>query len=127
MLNYLSLNDYCVYEANLTTLDSVLFEDIETLPKEEQVLWKKVINAEIESLNKNEVDLPKNEKTMSCKYMLHIKQNNVYKAKLLALGFEQKPSIIYFETYSPVISISLLCLVVTIMTQRNLEIYTLHF
>ncbi|GBM65135.1 hypothetical protein AVEN_185777-1 [Araneus ventricosus] len=49
------LNDYFVYEANVTTLDSVSFEDIETLPKEEQIIWRKVINEKMESLNRNEV------------------------------------------------------------------------
>ncbi|GBM71105.1 hypothetical protein AVEN_146316-1 [Araneus ventricosus] len=38
------LNDYFVYEANVTTLDSVSFEDIKTLPKEEHILWRKAMN-----------------------------------------------------------------------------------
>ncbi|GBO26398.1 hypothetical protein AVEN_6623-1 [Araneus ventricosus] len=49
------LNDYFVYEANVTTLDSVSFEGIETLPKEEQILWRKAMNVDMASLNKNEV------------------------------------------------------------------------
>ncbi|GBO02301.1 hypothetical protein AVEN_21648-1 [Araneus ventricosus] len=60
------LNDYFVYEASVTTLDSVSFEGIETLPKEEQILWRKAMNEEMESLNKNEVwklvELPKERK-----------------------------------------------------------------
>ncbi|GBM30067.1 Copia protein [Araneus ventricosus] len=123
------LNDYFVYEANVTILDSVSFEDIETLPKEEQILWRKAMNEEMESLNKNEVwklvELPKDEKSMSCKWVLRIKRNNVYKARLVARGFEQKPGIDYFETYAPVISMSSLRLVLAIIIQKNLGIYAL--
>ncbi|GBM89143.1 hypothetical protein AVEN_140464-1 [Araneus ventricosus] len=42
---------------------------------------------------------------MSCKWVLHIKRKNVYKARLVARGFEQKPGIDYFETYAPVIKL----------------------
>ncbi|GBM71104.1 Copia protein [Araneus ventricosus] len=41
---------------------------------------------------------------MSCKWVLRIKRNNVYKARLVARGFEQKPGIDYCETYAPVIN-----------------------
>ncbi|GBN05325.1 Retrovirus-related Pol polyprotein from transposon TNT 1-94 [Araneus ventricosus] len=123
------LNDYFVYEANVTTLDSVSFEDIETLPKEEQILWRKAMNEEMESLNKNEVwklvELPKDEKPISCKWVLRVKRNNVYKARLVARGFEQTPGIDYCETYAPVISMSSLRLVLAIIIQKNLEIYAL--
>ena len=92
------LHDYFVYEAYVTAVDSVSFEDIETLPKKEQVLWKKAMNAEIDSLNKNEVwkqvELPKNEKPMSFKQMLRTKQNNVYKARLIAYGLERNQALI---------------------------------
>ncbi|GBL74999.1 Copia protein [Araneus ventricosus] len=62
---------------------------------------------------------------MSCKWMLRIKRNNVYKARLVARGFEQKPGVDYFETYAPVISMSSLRLVLAIIIQKNLEIYAL--
>ncbi|GBL76997.1 Retrovirus-related Pol polyprotein from transposon TNT 1-94 [Araneus ventricosus] len=123
------LNYYFVYEVNVTTLDSVSFEDIETLPKEEQVLWGKTMNEEMEFLNKNEVwklvELSKDERPMSCKWVLHIKRNNVYKSRLIARGFEQKPGIDYFDTYAPVISTSSLRLELAIIIQKNLEIYAL--
>ncbi|GBM52471.1 Retrovirus-related Pol polyprotein from transposon TNT 1-94 [Araneus ventricosus] len=62
---------------------------------------------------------------MSCKWVLRIKRNNVYKARLVARGFEQKPGIDYCETYAPVISMSSLQLVLAIIIQKNLEIYAL--
>ncbi|GBN01402.1 Retrovirus-related Pol polyprotein from transposon TNT 1-94 [Araneus ventricosus] len=87
------------------------------------------MNEEMESLNKNEVwklvELPKDEKPMTCKWVLRIKRNNVYKARLVARGFEQKPDIDYCETYAPVISMSSLRLVLAIIIQKNLEIYAL--
>ncbi|GBM30328.1 Retrovirus-related Pol polyprotein from transposon TNT 1-94 [Araneus ventricosus] len=123
------LNDYFVYEANVTTLDSVSFEDIETLRKEEHILWRKAMNEEMGSLKKNEVwklvEFPKDEKPMSCKWVLRIKRNNLYKARLVARDFEQKPGIDYFETYAPVISMLSLRLVLAIIIQKNLEIYAL--
>ncbi|GBL73133.1 hypothetical protein AVEN_159219-1 [Araneus ventricosus] len=65
------LNDYFMYEANVTTLVFVPFEDIETLPKEEKILWRKAMNEEMESLNKNEVwklvELPTDDKKIYTK------------------------------------------------------------
>ncbi|GBM07228.1 Retrovirus-related Pol polyprotein from transposon TNT 1-94, partial [Araneus ventricosus] len=73
------------------------------------------------------VELPKDEKPTSCKWVLRIKRNNVYKARLVARGFKQKPGIDYLvETYAPVISTSSLRLVLTIIIQKNLEMYALN-
>ena len=64
--------------------DPVLFEDLEKLPINEQNLWQNAINVkcfvliqEMKSLNQNKVsghvELPENEKTMSCKWVFRIK------------------------------------------------------
>lgn len=70
------------------------------------------------------VELPKDEKPMSCKWMLRIKRNNVYKARLVARGFEQMPGIDYLETYAPVIRTSSLRFVLAIIIQKNFQIYS---
>lgn len=62
---------------------------------------------------------------MSCKWVLCNKRNNIYKARLVVRGFEQKPGIDYFETYAPVISKSSLRLVLAFIIQKNLKIYAL--
>lgn len=58
----------------------------------------------MDSMKKNGVrklvELPKDEKPIICKCVLRIKRSNVYKATLVARGYEHKPGIDYFETYA---------------------------
>jgi hypothetical protein len=76
--------------------------------------WKEAIQAELASLNKRKVfteAIPKPPKVfpVGFKWVFLRKQNENnevvrYKARLIAPGFTQRPSIDFNETYSPVMS-----------------------
>lgn len=53
------------------------------------------------------------------------KRDGTYRARLVARGFQQKEGINYTETFSPVISVSSLRLVLAIILQENLHAYAM--
>ena len=122
------LDDYYVYEA-VAALDTVPFEEVNKLSDEEQSFWKQAMNQEMESLRKNKVwelvDLPNGEKPLTCKWVLRVKRDNVYKARLVARGYEQKLGVNYFETFAPVVGLSSLRLVLAIALQKEMKIFAL--
>ena len=46
-----------------------------------------------------------------------------YKARLIAKGYKQKESLDYFDTYSPVMRITSICMFIAIAALHNLEIH----
>ena len=74
-------NDYYLYSALVANSDPILFKDLEKLPINEKNLWQNAMAQEMKSLNQNNVwelvELPKNEKTISCKWVFRIKRNNI--------------------------------------------------
>ena len=46
-----------------------------------------------------------------------------YKARLVAKGYKQKEGLDYFDTYSPVMIITSICMLIAISTLHNLEIH----
>ena len=73
------------------------------------LLWKDVINSEIELIMHNHaweiVDLPPSTKTIGCKWILRRKQKpdayvEKYKTRLVVKGFKQKKiGVYYFDTF----------------------------
>ena len=78
-------------------------------------MWKEAIQAELNSLSKREVFGPvvqtsKGVMPVGYKWVFVCKRNEKneiirYKARLVAQGFSQRPSIDYEETYAPVIDV----------------------
>lgn len=98
----------------------------------EKELWKEAITKELNSLKKNEtwdiVDRPKNVKTVSSKWIFNIKRNpdgsvDKYKARLVAKGYLQKYKVDYFETYSPVVRMSSIRLLISLAVKFNLLVH----
>jgi Reverse transcriptase (RNA-dependent DNA polymerase) len=73
--------------------------------------WRAAINKEFDEMNKKKVweiikkeDIPKNRRTIKCKWIFKIKRNGVFRARLVACGYSQIPGIDFNESFAPVIN-----------------------
>ncbi|GBM84347.1 Retrovirus-related Pol polyprotein from transposon TNT 1-94 [Araneus ventricosus] len=118
-----------IYQAMLSQEETVKFDDISTLPHSEQQNWKAALDEEMESMKENDVwdleELPMDRKAISCRWVLRKKRDGKYKARLVARGFMQKGGVDYFETFSPVISMPALRLLLIIMLNENSNVLVL--
>jgi hypothetical protein len=73
--------------------------------------WKEAMQSEIDSLPENNtwkiMPLPKGKQNITSKWIYKVKYNSdhsvdVFKARLVARGFSQKPGIDFEETFAPV-------------------------
>nr|GEZ18105.1 putative reverse transcriptase, RNA-dependent DNA polymerase, Gag-polypeptide of LTR copia-type [Tanacetum cinerariifolium] len=125
VINYVNLNyaNYCfIYALN---------KSIEHTCYEEPVLdssWIDAMNAKIKALNENQtwliVVLSANRKAIENKWIYKIKYKSSgdidrYKARLVVKGFNQKESIDFDETVSPVVKMSTVRCVIVISVTNN--------
>ena len=89
----------------------------------EAPLWKEAINNEIDSILQNHtwelVDLPLGCKPMGYKWIFKRKMKpdgsiDKYKVRLAIKGYRQKECLVYFDTYSPVIRITSIRMLIVI-------------
>ena len=70
------------------------------------------------------VDLLASRKVTRCKWVFKVKENsdgsiNKYKARIIAKGFHQTTRFDYTETFSPVVKLTTIRMVLTITLSRN--------
>lgn len=111
------LKDYYTY---------LTYEDAITGPDKEK--WIAAIQSEKNSLEDNKVwemvDKSKTgkRKILSNKWILKIKGDGKYKARLVVRGYEQRHGIDYEETFSPVINISSIRIILAIAANKEYHI-----
>ena len=95
-------------------------------------MWKEAINCEIESILHNHtwelVDISPSCKPLSSKWVFKRKRKvdgsiDMYKARLVIKSYKQTEGLDYFDTYSPVMRINSIRMVLAIATLRNLEVH----
>ena len=94
--------------------------------------WKEAINTEMESIMQNQtwvlVDLPLGSKPIGCKWIFKkkLKANGTidkYKSRLIAKVYSKKKWQDFFDTYSPMMRITSIRILIAIATFHNLKIY----
>lgn len=103
----------------------------EVLKSSEKDKWIEAMNKELTSLEENQTweltDLPKNRKALPCKWIFKIKRNpdgtvDKYKARLVAVGYNQRKGIDYNQTFSPVAKMSTIRTLLTIAATEGLAL-----
>jgi hypothetical protein len=111
---------------------SLYQEDVEGSNSEK---WKEVMKDEMNALAKNVtwdlVELPRNMKTVGCKWVYKLKKgvdDNVdrYKARLVAKGYSQKEGIEFHDIFSPVVKIVSIQIVLALVASLDLELEHLY-
>ena len=122
--------------ANMALTDSTLGEEPQTLAEAqsspEAKEWMKAVEEEYQSLLKNETwklcQLPKGRKAVGSKWVFKRKfdaNGNIerYKARLVAKGFTQSAGIDYHEIFAPVVKMTSIRVLLTIVAIYNLELH----
>ena len=103
----------------------------EAISSSEGFLWKEAIKNKIDSILQNHtwelVDLQPKCKPLGSKWIFKRKMKedgfiDKYKARLVIKGYSQQESLDYFDTYSPVMRINSIRVILAIATLRNLEV-----
>jgi len=96
--------------------------------------WKNAVKVELEALNKNNTwkltSLPAHKKAIGCKWIFKLKLHandtiERYKARLVAKGFTQTKGIDYMDTFSPVVKMTTIRVLISIVASQNWSLYQL--
>jgi hypothetical protein len=49
-------------------------------------------------------DIPENRRAINCKWIFKIKQNGIFRTRLMACGYSQVPGIDFNESFAPMIN-----------------------
>ena len=117
----------------LPVVDEVPFTYREAIRSSENEKWKRAMDDEMQSLQKNQtwklIQLPRNKKAIGCKWVYAKKEgfpNEVrFKARLVAKGYAQKEGIDYNEVFSPVVKHSSIRILLALVAQFDLELVQL--
>ncbi|GJZ55995.1 retrovirus-related pol polyprotein from transposon TNT 1-94 [Tanacetum coccineum] len=98
--------------------------------RKEFIQWKKAINEGMVSLEKNQtwslVRLPAGKKALQSKWVFRVKEkqdgSKRHKARLVVKGFQQKRGVDYNEIFSPVVKITTIRLVFSIVAAKDLHL-----
>src|ERR1700752_4112245 len=117
-------------QANIALSEPQTYQQAVSSPEREK--WLEAINAEYESLNDNGtwelVERPKGRKLVSCKWVFKVKHNvdgtvDRYKARLVARAFTQTEGVDYHETYAPVVKMTSIRVLLSIVAIHDLELH----
>ena len=103
----------------------------EAMSKDDKLKWEQAMESEMDSIEKNQtwelVQLPKGKNALLCKwvYKLKVISDNAkpkYKAHLVSKGFKQEKGVDFDEFFSPVVKITTLCTVPTLVAKEDMDL-----
>ncbi|KAL0430747.1 UNVERIFIED_CONTAM: Retrovirus-related Pol polyprotein from transposon RE2 [Sesamum radiatum] len=110
--------------------DPITFKD--AMSSSEAKQWKEAVKSDIDSTESNGtwmlVDLPPRCTTIGCKWIFKkkLKPNGTvdkFKSRLVAKGFKQNEGIDYFDTYSPVVWLTTIQVLIALASVYSLPIH----
>jgi Reverse transcriptase (RNA-dependent DNA polymerase) len=90
--------------------------------------WRQAMDQELDALAQNNtwdlVSPPPGAHVVGCKWIFKIKHNadgtiHLYKARLIAKGYTQEHGLDYFDTYSPIIKLTTIRVILTIALSKD--------
>ena len=102
----------------------------EAMEDKESVKWELAMKDEMDSLMSNQTwrlaELPKGKKALHNKWVYHVKEEHHdikrYKERLVVKGFQQKEGINYNEIFSPVVKLTTIKIVLTLVARDDLSL-----
>lgn len=94
--------------------------------------WNAAMDAKIQAVQKNRtwdlVKLPKGKKAISCRWLYKTKYRadgfiDKHKARLVAKGYKQQEGSDYQETFSLVVKMNTVCIILALVAQLNWKLY----
>ncbi|PNY03100.1 retrovirus-related Pol polyprotein from transposon TNT 1-94 [Trifolium pratense] len=134
------ISSYVSYQ-NISSAHNHFLFNLSTIPEptcyEKAVCdenWKTAINAELSALEKNNtwklVPLPLHKHAIGCKWVFKLKLHadgtiERYKARLVAKGYTQTEGIDYMDTFSPVVKMTTIRVLLAVAAAQNWPLYQL--
>ena len=89
--------------------------------------WREAMNSEMQSMYDNKVwalvDPPEGAKVIECKWLFKLKADKTYKGRLVAKGFRQTHGVDYDETFSPVVMLKSIRILLAIAAFHDYEVW----
>ncbi|WP_216071954.1 Ty1/Copia family ribonuclease HI, partial [Acinetobacter baumannii] len=89
--------------------------------------WRQAMESEMQSMYDNQVwnlvDAPQGAKVIECKWIFKLKADNTFKGRLVAKGFRQTHGVDYDETFSPVVMLKSIRIMLAIAAYHDYEIW----
>ncbi|KAI5727868.1 hypothetical protein M8J77_007947 [Diaphorina citri] len=117
------------YVENDISYEPSSYDEVMKLPVNERQKWLDAMNNEMQAPNENntwtEIPKPKNVNVVSCKWVFKEKKDgnkSIYKARLVARGFQQDEKFNFEDTYAPVAKLQTLRILLAVSLHKKLDI-----
>jgi len=102
----------------------------EAMQGDESIKWELAMEDEIKSLQKNKTwsltKLPKGKKVLQNRWVYKLKEepdgSKRYKARLVVKGFQQRQEIDFIEIFSPVVKMTTIRVILSVVAAENLRL-----
>lgn len=132
--NFLSLTQLSPEYASFTAAITLLHEPHSYKEACKHPEWQQAMQHELDALQKNHtwdlVDLPPGKHTIGCKWVYKTKLKadgslNRYKVRLVAKGYSQEAGFDYFDTFSPVVKLTTIKVLLFVAACKNWYVHQL--